>query len=210
MEKSVHSGPNRILSGRRLAGFSLVEVVLSIGIFAFAFVSVMGLIPVGLNTFQKAKNVSISNDIARGIISELQQNNFTDLVSDSDAAIANFTREYYGSGGRKYSEQGEWDVAPKIYWVNVRIAAAAPIPMREAAAGFAGGEVNTAMVTIQVAFNPGNRDLAKYYDDAGGASDTDSSKPLRNLWSGAYRSAPGAHGAVPIQTYTTYIARNTF
>lgn len=67
-------------------GFSLVEVVLCLGVVGFAFVALLGLLPLGLKTFRQAMETSIQSQIAQQISSELQQVRFSDLTSANYAS----------------------------------------------------------------------------------------------------------------------------
>ena len=62
-------------------GFSLVEVVMAIGILSFAMVPLVGMLPTGLNTFRNSIDRSVSTQIAQRIISEARQTGFTNLSS---------------------------------------------------------------------------------------------------------------------------------
>ena len=57
---------------RSRAGFSLVEVALAIGIVAFAFVALLGLIPTGLNTFRQAIDKTNETAIVQDLNSMVQ------------------------------------------------------------------------------------------------------------------------------------------
>ena len=60
-------------------GFSLVEVVIAIGILSFALVPLVGLLPTGLSTFRNSIDRSVSTQIAQRIINESRQAGFTNL-----------------------------------------------------------------------------------------------------------------------------------
>lgn len=62
--------PTRSKSGAR--GFSLVEVTLAIGITAVALVSLMGMLPKGMQTLQKANDLAVMGRIHQQILGELQ------------------------------------------------------------------------------------------------------------------------------------------
>lgn len=53
-------------------GFSLIEVVLCLGIISFAMVSLLGLMPVGLRAFRQSIDVTTQSQIAQQIMSEAQ------------------------------------------------------------------------------------------------------------------------------------------
>ena len=62
-------------------GFSLVEVVIAIGTLSFAMVPLVGMLPIGLNTFRDSINRSVSTQIAQRIMNEAQQTGFKNLTS---------------------------------------------------------------------------------------------------------------------------------
>lgn len=58
--------------GADRGGFSLVEVVLALGIVSFAMVGIMGLLPVGLDAFRQSINLTVESQIAQQIINNAQ------------------------------------------------------------------------------------------------------------------------------------------
>ena len=76
----------------RRSAFSLIEVVLAIGIIAFAFVSIVGLVPVGLATLNRAIDSTVTSQIVQQLVTEAQQMSYTNL--------SNF------SGGRNFDSEG--------------------------------------------------------------------------------------------------------
>lgn len=54
------------------SAFSLVEVVLALGMMSFAMVSVLGLIPVGLGNFRDARKLSVESGIAQRLAGDLR------------------------------------------------------------------------------------------------------------------------------------------
>jgi uncharacterized protein (TIGR02598 family) len=76
-----HRAPFALNQCRRLrcAGFSLIEVVLAIGIMAFAFIPLLGLMPLGLNTSRQAIDTTIDAQIVQQMTSLAQQTNFSSL-----------------------------------------------------------------------------------------------------------------------------------
>src|SRR2546430_586204 len=104
MDTLKHSGLNLRNLYRRKAAFSLVEVVTSIGIAAFAFISVLGLIPTGLNTFRQAVDTSVGSQIMQRVINEAQQTDFDRLVTDKDGTT--ITAGTTGLKANRYFEIG--------------------------------------------------------------------------------------------------------
>ncbi|HJT81799.1 MAG TPA: prepilin-type N-terminal cleavage/methylation domain-containing protein, partial [Chthoniobacterales bacterium] len=60
-----------IAGGNRKSGFSLAEIVVAIGIIAFALVAVIGVIPVGLTSGRTAAKDTRANHLAEQIFSTL-------------------------------------------------------------------------------------------------------------------------------------------
>jgi uncharacterized protein (TIGR02598 family) len=76
----------------RRGAFSLVEVTLAIGIVGFAFVSILGMLPIGLNTFHKAMDASVTAQIAQRVIGSVQQTDFS-LVANAIPSARYFDGE---------------------------------------------------------------------------------------------------------------------
>lgn len=74
--------PPRIFS-RSLTAFSLVEVAMALGIFAFAIMGLIGLLPVALSTHKEAK--------VSTVLSQIQQRLAAELVLTDGARIANLS-----------------------------------------------------------------------------------------------------------------------
>ena len=64
-------------------GFSLIEVILAIGVIAIAIVPMFGLLPAGLNTFRKTMDNTVSAQIAQQVMGEMQQTDFNVLENMS-------------------------------------------------------------------------------------------------------------------------------
>lgn len=60
-------------------GFTLVEVVLAIGIIALAFVPVLGLLPVGANVAREAIDTTVESQITQLMTNQAQQTDFSSL-----------------------------------------------------------------------------------------------------------------------------------
>ncbi len=69
----------RASSWRAQRAFSLVEVVLALGIIAFAFVANIGMLPVGLQTFRDSADKTQTTQIAQNLLAEAQQTPFENL-----------------------------------------------------------------------------------------------------------------------------------
>jgi uncharacterized protein (TIGR02598 family) len=61
------------------AGFTLVEVILSLGILSFAMVALLGLIPLGLSTSRNAINITTESQIVQSLCNEIQLTDFSNI-----------------------------------------------------------------------------------------------------------------------------------
>lgn len=189
--------------------FSLVEVTLSIGVVAFAFVSLFALIPVGLDTFREGMGTTVGAQIAQRVIAEAQQTDFDlliDHISREDSTQDGLTFRAPARNDerlRYFDEQGS-EVIPLnpasltgaekqkiIYHVNTRVMIRTPRP----GTGVNRNAIDLATVTVQVATNPGNREIPIHNAAAG-----DASEPERNLFKPDTKMS--------ISTWSAMIARN--
>jgi uncharacterized protein (TIGR02598 family) len=173
--------------------FSLVEVSMAIGIMSFSFLAIFGLIPVGLDTFRKAVDVTVGSQIAERIFSECKGMTFDNLTNSTrwnpaSADALRFPTRYFNEAG----EETKTPDTETIYQVNVRVLPSTPF--LEALGAGTDPNADLATVTIQVAYDPGSQALA--IDGSTG------------LWTGAYQSKASAIGAVPILTYSAFVGRN--
>ena len=96
----------------RCAGFSLVEVVLAIGVVSFAMMAVLGTLPVGLKSSRESRGQVATANIARQIQGELQQISFRPDSSDS-LTVQNLaeTPFYFSLEGTRTDAAGAYYVA---------------------------------------------------------------------------------------------------
>lgn len=66
----------------RTAAFSLTEVVIALGVIAFAFVALLGMLPVGLNAFNNSIDSTMETQIAENVMSQLRQAQFSQLGTE--------------------------------------------------------------------------------------------------------------------------------
>lgn len=134
-------------SHKSQSAFSLIEVVMAIGIVAFAFISVLGLIPTGLNTFRLSIDASVGAQIVQRVMNEAQQTDFDVLTQNID-----------GASFRYFDDQGnEIETAASsgaIYQVQTRVNPVTTIP----------GNSNystVATIIIQIANNPAHQPISQ-------------------------------------------------
>ena len=180
----------RLLGSRHKRGFSLVEVVMAIGIVAAAFIPLVGLLPVGMNAFRQSMDTTIASGIAQKVINEAIQTDFDTLIDNAhltrrsgDVDPANFTflgplvaSASNNAAFRYFDDEGNElvpaDKAKAIFHVLTRINPQVPLP------GDVGNSDlrNLAQVTVQVVNNPGNQTIpiTPYVV-------SDQNQPLRNM-----------------------------
>jgi uncharacterized protein (TIGR02598 family) len=74
-------------------GFTLTEVVLALGIIAFAFIPVLGLLPLGLDTSRQAIDTTVEAQIVQSLSSKALQADFSNL----DTLTNSFYFDYQGN-----------------------------------------------------------------------------------------------------------------
>lgn len=120
--------PIRPLRGQHsTAAFSLVEVTLAIGIIAFAFVALFGLLPTGLNVFRGANDTANEMWIMQDMNSMLQVTDWSkvrDLGSDRSDTIFYFDEEGRMTDWVSKDKAGTTDsavIAKRLYAVKLVI-----------------------------------------------------------------------------------------
>lgn len=69
---------------RSVQAFSLVEVVLALGIISFAMTTLMALLPVGLTTLRDSIETTVRADVIRQVAGELQQTPFSQISGSTN------------------------------------------------------------------------------------------------------------------------------
>jgi uncharacterized protein (TIGR02598 family) len=99
--------------------FSLVEVVLAMGVVSFAILTLLALVPTGMNGFQQAQTNNVETDIVQKINTELQNAPYSSLFSSGGAAT---NATVFGSSGvRYYDMEGDSLASPTgaVYLVSL-------------------------------------------------------------------------------------------
>ena len=133
------------------AGFSLVEVTLAIGIVAFAFIGLFGLLPTGMNVFRSAIDASIGSQIVQQVTQDAQQTDYQRLISQQ----VNDT--YYDEQGTLLTDTNgnainNYGDPRSIYRVHVTVTTPTKIPSLSSTGG--NTTANIATLTIQIAKDP--------------------------------------------------------
>jgi len=98
--------PETSLAKRRRRGaFSLIEICIALGIVAFAFVAMLGLLPVGLANYSQAMNTQTCAEIYQRISAELQETDF-DTLLDNKAEQGGTSTMFFRLGYRFFDNEG--------------------------------------------------------------------------------------------------------
>ncbi len=89
---------------RSKSGFSLVEVTLALGLVAFTVTSLLGVLPLALNTYKSTMDSSLRTHILRTIASELDQAPFDTITSSS---LPNAPFRYFNDQGLELVEASD-------------------------------------------------------------------------------------------------------
>jgi uncharacterized protein (TIGR02598 family) len=119
-------------------GFSLVELVLAIGIVSFAFVSIFSLIPMGMMAFRQAVDTTVGSQIVHRLINEAQQTDYSALIATPT------TERYFDDQGNEVPT-----IADSIYTVDVTVTAPTSLPNTATP-----DSTNLATVVVKLANNP--------------------------------------------------------
>lgn len=107
--KSDQLFPEGALLGKaRRQGFSLVEVTLAIGVVSFVMVSLMALLPVGLNAFQDSMEGTVSAQVAQRLIAEARQADFAGLQAGVQS------ERYFSVEGIEVSEPSDAVMSARV------------------------------------------------------------------------------------------------
>jgi uncharacterized protein (TIGR02598 family) len=87
-------------------GFSLIEICIALGIVAFAFVALLGLLPVGLGNFSKAMDTQTSTEIYQRLAAELQETEFDNLIKIGKSQTAQ-NKMYFYMKYRYFDAEGQ-------------------------------------------------------------------------------------------------------
>ena len=127
------------------AGFSLVEVVMAVGVAAFALVALLGLLPSGLKTFKSTMNTAVGSQIAQRVFNDMQIADWKDLTNSI---------RYFDEQGTELTNSNTVNC---IYWVQVNTTNSSGTNSTT----FLGNtSTNLMTITVMVANNPGGGQTA--------------------------------------------------
>lgn len=81
------------LKRKSKSAFSLVEVVIALGVVSFVIVGLLGLMSVGIGGIRNATDDSVSASIGKKMVSEMQQNTLSNLLSAPSFPVRWFNAE---------------------------------------------------------------------------------------------------------------------
>lgn len=158
------------------AAFSLVETVMAVGIVAFAFVSLIAMLPIGLATFRSAVDQSVGAQISQRIVTDAEQADFNEMLEQAETTKDDFyaleTRYFDDQGNEIIPRGGEMTEKEKLRALyQVRVRGSMPGDARVAAhsadyftslpcTGSPFNPRDTTFLTIQIANNPGNHPIS--------------------------------------------------
>jgi uncharacterized protein (TIGR02598 family) len=135
-----------------MAGFSLIEVAITIGLLAVAFVAVVSLVLPAHQQLKTAMDTTTAAQIARSVVSELQAAGLGEVLrmggmEGGDAPrMANLPAQYFTSTGREVAS----DELERVYQVNTRVLRDEQTP----GAGTGEGARGWAVLTVEVVAAP--------------------------------------------------------
>jgi len=112
-----------VLSLKRNAALTLVEVVLAIGIIPFAFIPLIGMLPVGIDMSRQAIDTTVQSQIVQQLTTEALQTDFSNLST----LASNSTRKpyYFDDQGNKVSDD---NAAGSIYTAAISASTNTALP----------------------------------------------------------------------------------
>jgi len=96
--------PVKVSKGGEIRGFSLIEVTIAMAIAAVAAVSLLGLIPQGMDTMREAGDEAIQGPIHQQILNELQMTPFEDKNKKSPLDGYHLLEFFYDAQGEELSD----------------------------------------------------------------------------------------------------------
>jgi uncharacterized protein (TIGR02598 family) len=87
------AGSPAVGSRRTSDGFSLIEVVIAVGIFAFVIIPVIGLVSGGMKNLRQSMDDTVRADIAREIVGEALRSPWTNVVPGYNGQVSYYTDE---------------------------------------------------------------------------------------------------------------------
>jgi uncharacterized protein (TIGR02598 family) len=136
--------------GRNSSAFSLVEVVLALGVTSFVLMALLGTLPAGVKSIKDSMNESARANIMQEIRAELEEVSFGSSATATNNIVTTLSQQtnYYTPEGLPLTNTGA-SIPPGAYYEAVFAAANAPIPSTSASpAYFQYESAQTVQVTL--------------------------------------------------------------
>lgn len=135
-------------------GFTLIEVVVAIGIVATVFIAFMGMLPLGMDTMREAGAITTQARISQQLIGELQLTDWRKKGETSNSVLEDInasTVRYFDEYGNESNSQTD-----SIYQAMVEISEG-----EKSAPNLPGSKPNDYLrqVTVKVAYAPPGMDM---------------------------------------------------
>jgi uncharacterized protein (TIGR02598 family) len=114
---SIHSN---VVAVSRNAGFSLVEVVLAVGIMALGVVTILGLLPHGMEMSRKTANEQAETRIVDQLISEVQAADWSTMSGIVGSSNGSGVLKYFDDQGLELGT-GSGNLDNLVYLARVRL-----------------------------------------------------------------------------------------
>lgn len=129
------------------SGFSLVEVIMAIGIVSFSVLAVLGLMPVGLSTLREATDSTVESQIVQRMASESWLTSFSALQTNY-----NDRTFYYDDAGRYLAKSPDAEPQTTRYWVKPSVASSVYPGSSNAPTGVS---LSDSIVSLRIAIHSG-------------------------------------------------------
>jgi uncharacterized protein (TIGR02598 family) len=90
-----------VLAPRRVAGFTLAEVMIALGIVASVMVAMLGMIPHAITSIRESNNLTIMGRIAQEVISDIQMSDWDQIEQDYKGKTFQYDNEGLPFEGRQ-------------------------------------------------------------------------------------------------------------
>lgn len=121
----------------RASAFSILEVVIAIGVVAFAFTALLGLLPVGMTIFSSALDTSVHSQIIQRFISDAEQTDFSTLQQQPTVT-------------RYFDDEGSESVQlASVYTASMTVKPTTALPKTDVSS-------NLVTLSIKIARDPGH------------------------------------------------------
>lgn len=124
----------------RKSGFSLVEVTIGLGIMSFSLVALIGMLPVGMDTFRKSVETTVQAQIVQQLVNDLQQTRFDQIRNGQNSSV-----DYFFDDSGFKTDKSDWVFNAQLT-IAPGDAEGTPLPAKDGSA--ANQNLRTATIAI--------------------------------------------------------------